>query len=1408
MPQVKLIPNWMQLHRFELIPAKIGDQVVDLIPEGFPLDQCFVVHSGGEVEDRETFLREHSFSKESEDVVLTVMPKTLVGALVFIGKLLLATIISIGIGYAIRALTPPPKPENKETFDNTEGSPTYGWSGIQNTTRNGAPVQIGDGEHMTGGHVLSAYTDVTDDDQHELFLLISLGAGRVGAINGFTEDTSPTNGSGTTWQANTAYAVGDIVRPITRTRWQYVCSTAGTSGASEPSWSTSRYGSTSDGTAAWTTEIGEEGLTGEDIGDGLLINGTQAKLFDGLRVYYRMGSWAQRPLPFFTDTQIEYEPENVPSPLPTGSTGTYTTNDRVDALRFIFQFSSGLYTVNDNGSFGQKSVTFRIRVRPYGGSSWGGWHNATFSAKVRTILVKKFELEHLEPSRYDVQIERSTADDDAYSVSVGSCTGIVEIRYEDVTRKGQALIGIRHAANEQLSGRRPTINSITHGKERVVYQPSDEWGQDTQQDFATGREKLLWGWHCYLGNGNLAKIDYAASHTYGDRTLTCKHAGSDETPITSDPASATPSCPFFYKKINDDFTLTVECDSSSGLTPGDGIGILFMDDDQDEDICFGAVENVAGTLKTRFHVGLFGQTEDEYGTTSHSLPRYLRLVRDGYVWTFSISSDGETFTEIGNTTFKPSADPVRVGVCCYSQTASIGSLRAVWSGFTFSDTTGYSEETTSNPSWVVYGHATDDFWGLGGYIAPVNVDRDTFLDFAAYANGLVENGRGGLERRYRHDFVLDAVGGGWEVLLKILENYKATLLKQGESVKVAWLQERSGLPSQIFCDANTERNSLVITDENPALGFNTYQIQFRNRELDYEQDYVVVTDPDIEQGEAFRSTTDQHYGVVRLSEATRIGGYKVKKSQGQRTVFQLVTGVNALRSEIYNKVEVSGLMMGIGESGRVVGGSASTVTLDKPVTIEASKTYAVKIVHLDDSVEAVTVTNGEGVHSILTIDASSPFNIAPEEEAVWCFGEADIVTKPFELTKVAILGELKVRLEGVVYVGAVYDETIDKLPPLPRYSTLPDPRAFAGDVKYVITTERAEVQQDGSITNVVDVSWRAGSGAVSYDIYYREQGQPAWVFYTNVKGINATIYAQFIAGVTYDVAVVSVAAYGAKKKPGPLADPGVPFDSITIEGKTTRPSDVTNFTVVRVGDSLAFSWTRVSEDDVIGYEIRYADTDVWELEDGAEYLVTAPSTASKADTPVFVGGVTKYFHCRALNSSGLYSENSAGVQYAIPDRDQETTIITRDEASTGIGWNGTKTNFSVDGDDVLQDADTTTATYVTPDGALDAGSSAKRRVRVDLVHAAETPVYSWDNAPFAWNSAIAGAYTWKGPKVGVATVGIEIRFGDSTPLAGDYQTLIQDAWYTGRYFQIRVTATVTSAATRTRLKDMVTYITE
>ena len=89
----------------------------------------------------------------------------------------------------------------------------------------------------------------------------------------------------TAWVASTAYVLGDMVVPTTLDGNVYVCTTAGTSGASEPTWDTTEGNTTADNTAVWTTYAAENTqviLAGMDEVEGLA--GLMSSVLAGINV--------------------------------------------------------------------------------------------------------------------------------------------------------------------------------------------------------------------------------------------------------------------------------------------------------------------------------------------------------------------------------------------------------------------------------------------------------------------------------------------------------------------------------------------------------------------------------------------------------------------------------------------------------------------------------------------------------------------------------------------------------------------------------------------------------------------------------------------------------------------------------------------------------------------------------------------------------------------------------------------------------------------------------------------------------------------------------------------------------------------------------------------------------------------
>ena len=111
-------------------------------------------------------------------------------------------------------------------------------------------------EEFSGTLPMTHETDLSDNDQDFVLYFMSLIADRQleqtdnPGVNQITLTPTDTIDD---WAATTAYVLGDTIEPTTPNTFAYVCTTAGTSGGSEPTFPVSGIGSTVvDGTAVWS----------------------------------------------------------------------------------------------------------------------------------------------------------------------------------------------------------------------------------------------------------------------------------------------------------------------------------------------------------------------------------------------------------------------------------------------------------------------------------------------------------------------------------------------------------------------------------------------------------------------------------------------------------------------------------------------------------------------------------------------------------------------------------------------------------------------------------------------------------------------------------------------------------------------------------------------------------------------------------------------------------------------------------------------------------------------------------------------------------------------------------------------------------------------------------------------------
>lgn len=168
------------------------------------------------------------------------------------------------------------------------------------------------------------------------------------------------------WQPSTAYSVGAVIHsPSLPAGCKATCTTAGTTGSTEPKWTA--YGTTvTDGTAKWKVETEVQGtMDGERkkaIDDmHTTITGEITKAINSLRAEMKTAMLALFPVGTILETTNSANPstyiggtwEQLPAGLTTITAGTYKETHNGTEDTYVFTAGKTTYTVNGTETSGE-----------------------------------------------------------------------------------------------------------------------------------------------------------------------------------------------------------------------------------------------------------------------------------------------------------------------------------------------------------------------------------------------------------------------------------------------------------------------------------------------------------------------------------------------------------------------------------------------------------------------------------------------------------------------------------------------------------------------------------------------------------------------------------------------------------------------------------------------------------------------------------------------------------------------------------------------------------------------------------------------------------------------------------------------------------------------------------------------
>lgn len=609
-------------------------------------------------------------------------------------------------------------------------------------------------------------------------------------------------------------------------------------------------------------------------------------------------------------------------------------------------------------------------------------------------------------------------------------------------------------------------------------------------------------------------------------------------------------------------------------------------------------------------------------------------------------------------------------------------------------TLGYSD----NPAWALLEVIANSTWGMGAQGGLSRIDTASLIAWAQVCDELVPRKlSAGTRRRYTFNLAVDSPRRGRELLTLIAAAGRARVSMSGQLFRVLGFAPQQAAAEMITdrdISASEEGVPGVVYTVEPTTGgvARTNQIvaQFIDAAQGGEVDEIRVPDYGDEwlATETPRPSTVRLDGVTDREQAYALAWHAMKRERylGLRATIDVAMPVMTLQpGERFDLAEsTAGFALA---TGGLLAATASTVTLDRAVTLDGAKAYRVSVVTGDGASQTRAVALAAG-----TFPAGTALVLAEELDPVpaagdgYALGEVGEVSKPMlcESVELTDARDMLWRIEGVEYSPIIDDD--DEAPAaVPNYSTLDLLDGAPGPLASLVAEDRS-VGEDIRVL----LSWRQSDADAqrtgSYRVYRRRVGT---VTFVREPSAIVSRYSSLLdlddSEIGYEFAVVAVSLAGNSLSP---YDPRVPKATAVFNLGIPPPDAPATLTITREADGL-YTLEAAEVDGAVEYQWLAGGDTTSAPNAGAEDCRVIARTPG----PVLAGlllppGVGFRAFVRAVNPQGRLSIEAATAAVAsplIPPGGVSAAAATYDLSSagtlSGLAWDAGQARLELSGGD-------------------------------------------------------------------------------------------------------------------------------
>ena len=287
-------------------------------------------------------------------------------------------------------------------------------------------------------------------------------------------------------------------------------------------------------------------------------------------------------------------------------------------------------------------------------------------------------------------------------------------------------------------------------------------------------------------------------------------------------------------------------------------------------------------------------------------------------------------------------------------TGNVSSIEQDWDG-AFRDELVY----TDNPAWIFYDMLTNNRYGLGDFLNDNDLDKYALYRIARYCDELVDDGRAGLEPRYRLNAYFTKQVDAFKVMKDLSTNFLGMLyFLDGKVFPV--IDAPSG-PVYSFTKGNVIDGSFNYESTGSKTRPNQVIVKWNNPANNYILEPLIVEDSvNIADTQRIISQGSVAFGCTSEGQAIRYGRWKLWTAVNQNEIVSFQTGLNGsylAPGDVVNIQDSDRSAARFG--GRVSKGgvrNTTTIPLDSPITLVSgtiASDYELSIIVNKDSAIAL-----------------------------------------------------------------------------------------------------------------------------------------------------------------------------------------------------------------------------------------------------------------------------------------------------------------------------------------------------------------------------------------------------------------------------------------------------------------------